>query len=873
LWRSGRLDAEMREEMRFHIEAEAERLQGRGLDSQEARRQAHVLFGGLEKYKESGRDARGLPWVDALALDARLGVRMLIKHRGLTLVGGFAMAVAIAIGATFFEVLTEVLNPALPVQEGERVVALRYATQIPGSAERRVLRDFVEWRQDVRTVEHLGAFRTAQHNLTSGAAPHEPIKVAEITAEGFTVAGTAPLIGRYLLATDEPEGAPPVVVIGYQAWQSRFSGDPQIAGRTINLGGTWHTVVGVMPDGFKFPLDHQYWMPLRINPLNYEPLQGPQLYMFGRLAPGVTMQEAQAELTIIGQRAAAADPQRYGRLRPVVLPYTHEHLGVTDPFRVWVLRLALLFVGALTFIVSVNLAILLYARTVTRLGEIAVRTALGASRRRILAQLFVEALALSSVGAGVGLVLAHLALREIQSLIVTNGAVPFWIDVELSVGAVMYVLGLAVLAALIMGVLPGLKATGRGVNANLRELDGRTGARLGPMWTALVVGQVAVAVAVLPLPLCMAWGVVRMGFAEPRFAADEFVVGVVALVDEASSVDAARVAGRQLELTSRLKAEPGVSAVTFSSGVPGFGPGRSFRFEEGPGVKYAGATLGADTLDVGLDLFDAYGAELLAGRVFTAADLGAANAVIVNRTFVQHFVTGSPLGVRFRYVSPYERRGTRAETSYQIVGVIRDFPSFPPEPGSDGTATVYHPASPGDVHPFVLSVRLAGSIPGGFIDRFRSIGVEVDPALQLRRLVPLSDFYVQLRAFWRYLAVGLGLVTTSVLLLSAAGIYAMMSFTVARRSREIAIRAALGAAPQRLLLNVFGRAIAQLALGLAVGLLLAVAIFQNFDPDRTLAATIALVASVIVVVGLLAALGPARRSLRINAMDALRTDG
>jgi hypothetical protein len=297
-------------------------------------------------------------------------------------------------------------------------------------------------------------------------------------------------------------------------------------------------------------------------------------------------------------------------------------------------------------------------------------------------------------------------------------------------------------------------------------------------------------------------------------------------------------------------------------------------FDKGAGVKYAGASLGVDTLDVGLDTFDAYGAEVLAGRAFTTADLGAVHAVIVNRTFVQHFLAGNPLGVRFRYVAPYERPGTRPETSYQIVGVIRDFPRFPPHPGSDGNPTVYHPAAPGDVHPFVLSVRFSGSIPAAFIDRFRTIGAAVDPALQLRRVVPLSSFYDDIRSFWRYVAWGIGLVTASVLLLSAAGIYAMMSFTVARRTREIAIRAALGAAPRRLLVSIFARATGQLMLGLLVGTLLAAAVFKIFDFSLGRATTLVLiVAAFMVIVGLLAALGPARRGLRIQPSEALRSDG
>jgi putative ABC transport system permease protein len=820
--------------------------------------------------------------IDAVALDARLGIRMLVKHRGLTLVGGFAMAVAIAIGATFFEVVTEVLNPALPMEDGERVVSLQYATDSPGNPERRVLHDFVTWRRETVSVEHLGAFRTAQHNLVSGNAPPEPIKVAEITASGFAVARTPPLLGRYLVPTDERDGASPVVVIGHQEWQSRFGGDPQIVGRTINLGGTPSIVVGVMPNGFKFPVDHQFWIPLRVHPLEYERLQEPELYMFGRLAPGVTVEEAQAELTTVGQRAAAAHRQTHERLRPVVLPYTREHLDLTDPSLVWVLRIAQLLIGALSFVVSVNLAILVYARTVTRLGEIAVRTALGASRRRILAQLFIEAFALSVVGAATGLVLADIALGRIEALIPANGSVPFWLDFELSLRTVIYALGLAALAAVIMGVLPGLKATGSTLNANLRDLNGRTATRLGPMWTTLVVAQVAVAVAVLPMAVYMAWQMVRMEVAGPGFAADKFVVGTVVLSDEAA-VDSNRIKGRHLELMSRLEAEPGVASVTFSSSVPGMAPGRRIQFEDGAPLRNTG-TLEVSTLDVGLDMFETYSAEILAGRAFNAGDPGAAHSVIVNRTFVRKFLdpsttpieNRSALGLRFRYSrARTQQPGAQGPQEwYQIVGVVRDFPSFSPAPGSEGEPTVYHPAAPGDLHPVALSVRFNGNVPAGFIERFREISAGVDPALQLRRVMPLSEFYGQLRSLWRHLAWGIGLVTTSVLLLSAAGIYALMSFTVAQRTREIGIRAALGAHPRRLLLSIFGRVLRQLALGVLVGSLLSGALVSiaGFGPERAAGLLLA-VAALMLVVGLLAALGPARRSLRIQVMEALRTDG
>jgi predicted permease len=636
------------------------------------------------------------------------------------------------------------------------------------------------------------------------------------------------------------------------------------------------TVIGVMPPGFRFPVDHHYWIPLRANPLSHERLRGPQLWVFGRLAPGISLQQAQAEFTAVGGRTATAHPALYKGLQPLVLPFTHDHSGLNTPMRLWMYRVATLLVSALTIVVAINLAILVYARTVTRLGEIAVRTALGAGRRRILAQLFIESLALSIVGAGAGLLLADLALDRLRALLqqglLISGAMAYWIDLELSIPTFVYALALSIVAAFIMGVLPGLQATSGRVAAALRRLDVRSSTRLGPLWTTMVIVQVVVAVAVLPMSVYVTWQVARMFTASPAIEAEKFAVARVAV--GGADVDANRVRARQLDFTSRLIAEPGVVAVTYSSGIPGFSPGRLLQFVAGqPGATSEGV-IGVDSLDVAPDLFDVYGARTLAGRSFTATDLGAANAVVVNRTFVNELLNPSTaLGARFRYTASTERPGTTAEATYEIVGIVSDFPGFPPEPGSAGAPTVYHPARPGDVHPFALSVRFTDRVPDDFPNRLRTIGAEVDPAMQLQRAALLTDLYDEMRSLWRYLAWGIGLVTLSVLLLSAAGIYAMMSFTIAQRTREIAIRMALGAAPHRLLLNTFSRVAFQLGLGVAIGTALSAAIFQNDDlaVNESLA-FVSIVAAIMTGIGVFAAVGPARRGLRIEASEALKAE-
>jgi hypothetical protein len=280
----------------------------------------------------------------------------------------------------------------------------------------------------------------------------------------------------------------------------------------------------------------------------------------------------------------------------------------------------------------------------------------------------------------------------------------------------------------------------------------------------------------------------------------------------------------------------------------------------------------ASVVRASVDLFDTYGAQILAGRNFMASDVGASNVVIVNRSFAEMYLqNANTLGLRFRYV---KEGGDAAPAEwYQIVGVIRDFPAFPPNLTRQGEPTIYHPVAAGDLNPVTLSVRFAGAVPAGFINRFREIGADVHPAMQLRGVAPLASRYDDGRSAWRSLAWAIALVTASVLLLSAAGIYALMSFTVAQRTREIGIRTALGAEPRRVMLNVFGRAAWQVAAGVVVGSMLSGAAFVAIGLGLSSAAPLLLaVAAIMGLVGLTAASGPARRALRIQAVEALRAD-
>ena len=872
--RPGAGERDFADELESHIELHTDDNIRAGMTPDEARRQALAQLGGVAGAREAHRDRRGLPGLEALVFDLKLGGRMLRKYPGLTIVGGFAMAVAIAVGVTAFEAISDIVDATLPFPGGDRIVTFEFIGSDPSSEEQQVMHDFAALRGQLTSVEHFSGYTNAQHNLVAAETAPEPVEVAEITASAFAITNTPALRGRYLLPSDETDGAPAVLVIGYKAWQLRFGGDPNVVGRSVRLGGVPRTVVGVMPEGFEFPTDHEFWSPLRVEPLKYPRWEGPAVSMFGRLAPGVTIEQAQAEFAAVAQRTAATHPKSGLVLRPVVTPYTQV---VEDPAMLWAMRAGQLFAAALTVVIAINLAILVYARTVTRLGEIAVRSALGASRRRILAQLFMEALALALVGAAAGLGIARYALGVIQTLNETDG-LPYWITFELSPGAVMFAFGLAVLSALIMGVLPGLKATRVGLSAHLHELHGRSGTRLGATWTMLIVAQVTVAVAVLPAAVFIASRVIRMEVAGAGFPAESIVAGYAALSPDASSVDRDLLAARQRELLAKLAAEPGVTHVGFSSGIPGFGATRAIRFQDGvrvragtdyiPDVGITEALLPSMTR-VGVDAFDTYGVEIFAGRDFSAADVGTSN-VIVNRSFVDTYLQEpNALGLLFRY----EDRNA-VQVWHQIVGVVRDFPAFPLNFQREREPTIYHPAGFGDMSRVLLSVRFAGNVPPTFIHRFRDIAAEVDPALQLTNVGVMADLYDTLRMALRSLAWAASLVTASVLLLSAAGIYALMSFTVAQRRREIGIRMALGAPPQRVMRNVFGRAAWQVSAGVVVGSVLSAGFFVAIGLGALRALPLLMaVAALMALVAVLATLGPTRRAVRIQAIEALRAEG
>ena len=906
---------EIDDELSFHLEQRIRDYVARGMDPDAARRAALERLGDLERARlecatllsaerraHERRVRLSISW-----LDVKLGVRMLTKYPGLSLVSVIGMGVAIAIGAFFFGGVGARLDPTLPFPGGDRIVAVQNnRADEPGNPERQVLHDVVEWRSELTTVRDLGAYRRTSRNLIIEGRGTDLVEIAEMSAAVFRVARIPPLLGRPLLEDDERAGAP-VLVIGQDEWQRRFDADPQIIGRTVRLGETVHTVVGVMRDGFRFPVNHGYWVPLRLDVLKYERGAGPSLLVVGRLADGVTIDQARAQISAIGRRMAAAYPDTHQHLRPTIVPYANTLSGVDSPGIAWALYMVQVGTSLLLVLVAANVAVLVYARTATRTGEIAVRTALGASRARVVTQLFVEALVLSAAAAASGLTLAGFALGRLEQLmeLADDGGLPFWFDLGVSGGLIAYVAALAILGGTIVGVLPALKATGRNAYGGLQQLAARgSQIQLGRTWTALIVVQVGVAVAVLPTAIYFASELFQYGMRDSGYPAEEFFSAELELEREAppsGQADAyerafeTRFAERADALLRRLAAEPGVG-VSFASELPGGGPDRWFEIEDGVATVEAAPTTRETTVraaftSVGAGFFELYDFPILAGRGFVDADAAeGSRAAIIDRTFAERMGGGSVVGRRIR------DGDTESAPWLDIVGVV----DLPRPSGLDDIAQlprVYLAATPGGIRALggnqATSIRVIVRTRGGptpmFTRRLRDLVASVDPGFQLHGLVEnrAEDERAERRTS-RTIAASIAVAMVSVLLLSAAGIYAMLSFTVARRRREIGIRIALGADRRRILRGIFGRAGAQLGMGVAVGVMLALALQWATDGgamggggmgNRSAAdglhdalVLMPVVAAIVMAVGLLAALGPARRGLAVQPTEALREE-
>ena len=805
-------------------------------------------------------------------LDFKLGLRMLRRYPGITAMATTAMAVAMALGILYFEGLNKILHPVLPVAGGDRIITIRNFDVAKLEAEERSLYDFAVWRTQVRAIEHLGAAWRFRRNLVTADHRVEPVTGVEITASAFTLMGTPPLLGRTLSPRDEQPAEPLAVVIGERLWTTRFARDPSVIGQSVIIGIAPATIVGVMPERFGFPVNQHLWLPLRTDGLRLAPRTGPPVSFFGRLAPGMSATQAQAELDTIAKGLAAANPEAYKNLQPRVATYGAP--PIEDPGARTVVKVvyaANTVFLLLLAVICTNVATLVFARTATRGWEVAVRTALGASRRRIIAQLFAESLVLTAIAAVMGIVIAKASLRWGLSRI-GGDALPFWVTDSLSLTTILYAGLLTMVAAVIVGVFPALRVTRLNVQDSLRrEQAASTNLRFGGIWTTVIIVQVALTVALLPLaPVLVVASDRFRQRAEGIAGAEHYLTAAVAFERQEQETDAAAAAARGrrslAELERRLGAEPGVEQVAFGDRLPVSDTSKyGIEVDTATGAPPTGLRVGT-LAHVSSGFFAAFGSAVIAGRNFSPVDVERGNVLIVNQSFTRLvFGDHNPIGQRIR-ISHGENGAVADDGWYEIVGIVRDVGWQMPEPMEQ--AAMYHPGllQPGTGVTMAVRVR----DPMDFAPRLRALADGVDREMQLTDVRRLGDIGgIGATLTWTVASAAV-LVSLMVLLLSASGIHALMSFIVARRTREIGIRVALGSPRRQIVWGVFSRAFLQIAAGIMVGSAIVALKIDFTSPTQVLYLVGA--DAVMLAAGLAACVLPLRRALAINPTEALRAE-
>jgi predicted permease len=791
---------------------------------------------------------------------------MLAKRPGTSMVAVVALALGIGLTTLVFSVVEGVMLRGLPFDEADRLMTLeRIRLAEPGRRESVPFDDFADWRDRQRSFEDLAAMADEGVVVSAEGTFPEQVQAARITPNTLSLLRAQPLAGRGLTEADAAPGAPSVALVGYRLWVNHLGGDPAAVGRTIRVDGEPTTVAGVMPEGFGFPHAHHLWRPLATMP-PAERGRAARVQVVGRLAAGVTAGEAEVEIAGIARQLAAEHPENEGT-SATLGPYVQREL----PDRVSSLLLTMLTaVFGVLLVACVNVTNLQLARAADRAHEVAVRTALGSSRWRIVRQHLAEGVLLSAAGA-----LAGLAIARTGTALFMNGvgdtSPPFWIDVRIDRAVLLFVTAVTVLSALVSSVLPGWRASRADVNAALKdESRGATGVRIGAFSRWLVVVEVTASCMLLVVSGLMIRSITATSRLDYPYATEDVFYAQVNLPADlpASAPREQRNAALQLRVEAIEQAIArvrGVRRVALASELPGQNDGERVSIE---GVVYASDAdrPRARRVAVTAGLFDVLRVAPSAGRVIAAEDRdGALPVAVLEETFARrHFAGGAALGRRIRY--------SESAPWLTVVGIVPDL-GLPDETGLPAAGAYVPLAQQPSSWPVILA-STAGDPIAITPDVRRAIAGVSDRA-------PVSDPNSLAGELWRrgwafrlfgglFLSFGL-----AALLLAAAGLYGVMALGVRRRTREIGVRLALGASRRRVLTTVLWQGLWRVALGIVLGLVPGwfigtrlTALLANVEAsDPVVHVT---TAATLLAAGALACLAPAVRAAGVDPAEALR---
>ncbi|HEV2801706.1 MAG TPA: ABC transporter permease [Pyrinomonadaceae bacterium] len=862
----GKMERDLEDEIRAHLEMQTEENERQGMSPQEARRAALRQFGGVEQVKESYREQRGLPLVELTLRDLRYAGRVLLKNPGFTTVVVLTLSLGIGINTAIFSVVNGVLFRPLAYQDPEGIVTLWQRNTQTGSEREPVSpANFLDYRNRNRVFEQVSALRPYGLDYTGGGEP-ETFHAWLVTAGFFDILGAKALHGRTFLPEEYEAGRGQVVVLGHGLWQRRFGADPGIVGQKLILDGKPHVVVGIMPPEFHYLNKRGIIAPFVLNEEESKRRGATYLNVLARLKPEITLAQAQSEMDGVAMQLAQEYPQTNREMGAAVVPLSEQMLGSVRPA-------LLILLGAVAFILLIacaNVANLMLARTSVRRREFAVRAALGASRSRLVRQLLTESLALALLGCAGGIVLAVWSVGAILSI--SPASLPRVEQIGIDGRMLLFALGLSILTAIVFGLAPALKFSSPNLGEAVKEGVGCRGAGVirQRLRSFLVVAEFALALILLIGAGLLIRSFARLLQVDPGFRADNALTLQVHVYDQyPSPPQQAAFFEQSLE---RITSLPGVEAAGAASAPPFIGEG-SIEIEsdftiEGKEAPAPDQAPTAYHTVVTSGYFSALGIKLVEGRFFDKFDhAGGAPVALINETMARRYFAGeNPVGKKIvvrRLTKPVAR---------EIVGVVGDVRHLGLDSDPRPEIFLHHQQVPFGSMTFIVRTR---DDPQGSMSAVKNEVWAVNRNLPFYSAATMNQLVSESLKEKRFSLFLLGSFAVIALILAGVGIYGVVSFTTSQRTHEIGIRVALGAQSRDILKMVIGEALLFSLMGVAAGLAgafiltrLLKSLLFGITPTDPL--TFAVIPSLLVFVALVASYLPARRATKVDPTTALR---
>lgn len=868
-------EAQIVDEVAGHLEAQYEEMCAHGVPAAarvallaQLREQSfdHVASGRRRRVSRSRRALQWLERAGGLRRDVAHAARSLARSPGVTIPAVIALALGIGLTSAMFSVVYDILIKGPNFRDGGRIAMVsQLDPALPAFAQDAMpLASFDAYRARQRSFELFGAYYIGNANVSGGDRP-DRLQSVRITPDAMDLTNVRPLLGRALQSADDAIDAPLVALIGYQTWVDRFAADSGVIGKTLLVNGRHHTIVGVMPQGFAYPNAVQLWMPLRVDRATMQG-DGPDVSVIGRLRRGVSMTAANADFRTIATAIAAERTDSTSRnMRPMVQSFVRN--TIRGP--VFTLMYGMLAaVGLVLLVACANVANLLLHRAADRMKEIGVLTAMGASRGAIIRRALVESTLLAGIGAVLGIAIAMVFMRVYTHELPVE-ARPFWIDFQLYPPVLAFTVGCAILAGVLAGLLPALQSAKIDVTAILKDdVHGVSALRIGRLSRSVIVVEVAVASGMLLAAGFITRNIINLMHLDPGYRTAGVMSGRVAL----TTPDSVRRAQFFAGLDHALATTPGVRDYVIGSGVPGVADWGGARFDVEGRTDPRGARRPiVRTLAVTDGFFSTLDLKMLRGRGIQATDrTGRERVAVVSDKFARaNFPGANPVGLRIRVAGP----GSAGDDWLTIVGVMPTLFAgmlaenpYPPE-----VVTSFWQ----EQNPSSATIAIVG--PGDGAATLRKIVASLDPEVPLYDVASMDERLTS--SMWAMHLFGGTFVVFGIaaIILAAIGLYAVMAFSVSRRSRELGIRLALGATRARLMRMICAQASTTIGIGMTTGLVLGAILARGlrgvlFGVQANDPVVFASVGAVLAAVAVVACLVPANRVTRVDPVNALRAD-